>query len=118
MKTKIILGIIGVVLVAAALVSLSTAAFVGAQNTTNPTQTQRVQPCVNSTGVALPYCLNSTTSESYCYTNGNSAGYCNNGTNNGYCQNNNCYGLEAQAQNLYGCGNLERNNGYGRGCHP
>jgi hypothetical protein len=41
MKTKIILAIFGVALVAAALVGVSAAQYVGTQNTTNPNLTQR-----------------------------------------------------------------------------
>jgi hypothetical protein len=91
---------------------VSAAAFIGAQNTTNTTLNQWVPPCVNSTGVVPPYCLNNTTGETYCYTNGNSAGYCNNGGCNDYH-----YGAQAQSQNQYGDSMMGRTaNGYGMGC--
>ena len=70
MKTKFILAIIAVALVAAALVGVSAAQYVGTQNTTNPTLTQGVPPCANASGVVPPYCINATTGEPYCYNNG------------------------------------------------
>jgi hypothetical protein len=113
MKTKLMIAIIGVALVAAALVGV-TVQFVGAQNTTNPAPTQAVvPPCANAAGQVPAYCINATTGEPYCYSNGAYAGYCNNGVANGYgyCQSGGCngygYGAEMQSQNQYG---------YGMGC--
>jgi hypothetical protein len=111
MKTKLLLAILGVALVAAALVGVTTAQFVGAQN----------QNQINPIYQTNPYCINQTTGEPYCYTNGTYTGYCWNGTNTGYNQNGgycNGYGCAAQNQNQYsyGAGMMERNSGYGRGC--
>jgi hypothetical protein len=125
MNTKLVLAILGVALVAAALVGVSAAAFAGPQYTTNPTQTQWVPPCANSAGVVPPYCINSTTGEPYCYTNGTYTGYCWNGTGlaGGYCGNGGCgygygYGTQAQLQNQnqYGWGMMGRAFGSGFGC--
>jgi hypothetical protein len=117
MNTKVMLAIIGVALVAAALVGVS-AQFVGAQNATNSTSTQGVPPCVNN-GVIPPYCINATTGEPYCIVNGAYAGYCYNGdgavNGYGYCQNGGCNGYGVQAQNQYEYGLMGRS-GYGMGC--
>lgn len=123
MNPKYLFAIIGVALVAAALVGVTTAQLIGAQNSTNPAQTGVVPPCYSPAGGVPSYCLNSTTGEPYCY--GNSTGvYCYNGTSTGYCQNGGCigYGYAAQNQNQntygYGAGMMGRSSGYGRGCHP
>jgi hypothetical protein len=123
MKTKLILAIVAVALCAAALVGVSAAQFGGAQNTTNPTQTQWVPPCANSAGVVPPYCINQTTGEPYCYLNGTYTGYCYDGTGvaSGYCGSGACngygYGYTAQNQNqyAYGAGMMGRSSG-GSGC--
>lgn len=127
MKTKIILAIVAVALCAAALVGVSAAQFGGAQNITNPTQTQVVPPCANNVGVVPPYCINATTGEPYCYVNGTYTGYCynNNGVVGGYCGRGGCYGYgypsQNQNQNQYGYGYGSgmmggRSSGYGMGC--
>ena len=111
-------------MVAAALVGVSAAQYVGTQNATNPTLTQAVPPCVNSTSVVPPYCINATTGQPYCINNGTYTGYCYNGTSyvGGYCQNGGCngYGYGAQAQNQnqnqYDRGMMNQTaNGYGMG---
>ncbi len=122
MKTKLILAIVAVALCAAALVGVSAAQFGGAQNITNPAQTQVVPPCANSAGVVPPYCINATTGEPYCYQNGTYAGYCwnNTGVVGGYCGDGGCggygygYGAQAQTQtqNQYG-GGMMGQTGYG-----
>jgi hypothetical protein len=116
MNTKLTLAIIGVALVAAALVGVTTAQLIGAQNTTSPTVTQTVPPCYSSAGGVPPNCVNATTGQPYCYSN--SAGvYCYNGTVSGYCQNGGCYGYSAQNlnQNTYGYGAGMMGAGYGYG---
>lgn len=125
MKTKLVLAILGVALVAAALVGVSAAAFAGPQYTTNPTQTQTAPWCANNAGVVPPYCINSTTGEPYCYTNGTYRGYCynDNGLVGGYCGNGGCYGYgygaqaQNQNQNQYGWGMMGRAVNSGFGCH-
>jgi ABC-type antimicrobial peptide transport system permease subunit len=123
MKTKLILAIIGIAVVAAALVGVSAAQFVGTQNTTNPTLTQTVPPCADSTGAVPPYCINATNGEPYCYSNGTTAGYCWNTTDTvgGYCQSGGCngysYGAQTQSQNQNqnGWGMMSQSgNGFGR----
>jgi hypothetical protein len=115
-----ILAIVGVAVVAAALVGVTTAQLIGAQNTTYPAQTGTAPPCYSSAGGVPSNCLNSTTGQPYCY--GNGAGvYCYNGTATGYCQNGGCggYGIAAanQNQNGVGAGMMGRTgNGYGMGC--
>ncbi len=123
MNTKITLAIVVVALIAAALVGVTTAQLIGAQNITSPAQTNAVPPCYSSAGGALPNCVNAKTGEPYCY--GNSTGtYCYISTPAGYCQNGGCYGYGYTAQNQnqntygYGAGMMGRNSGYGRGCHP
>lgn len=124
MKTKFVLAIFGVALVAAALVGVSAAAFAGPQYATNPTQTQTAPWCANNVGAVLPYCINSTTGEPYCYTNGTYTGSCWNGTGvlGGYCGNGGgCnsygYGTQTQNQNQYGWGMMGRSSSSGFGCH-
>jgi hypothetical protein len=115
MKTKIILAIVGVALIAAALVGVTTAQLIGAQNTTNPAQTGTVPPCYSSAGGIPPNCVNATTGEPYCYGNGTGV-YCNNGAATGYCQNGGCYGVQSQNQNQYQRGNgMMGQAGYGFG---
>jgi hypothetical protein len=122
MNTKMVLAILGVAVVAAALVGVTTAQLIGAQNTTNPAQTGAVPPCYSSAGGVPPNCVNATTGQPYCYGNGTGV-YCNNGTATGYCQNGGCYGYGVQSQNQnqnaygYGAGMMGRSSGYGRGCH-
>ena len=99
MNTKIVLAIIGVALVAAALVGVTTAQLIGAQNTTNPAVTGVVPPCYSSAGGVPTNCLNSTTGQPYCYGYGTAASN----------QNQNAYGV--------GAGMMERSSGYGMGCH-
>jgi hypothetical protein len=116
MNTKIILAIVGVALVAAALVGVSAAQYVGAQNATKSAVTQGVPPCFSSAGGVPSRCLNSTTGQLYCY--GNGAGvYCYNGTATGYCQSGGCYGYgyaaQSQNQNTYGYGTGMMGAGYG-----
>ena len=117
MNTKTILAIVGVALVAAALVGVTTAQLIGAQNTTNPAATQAVPPCFSSVGGVPSNCINGTTGQLYCY--GNGAGfYCYNGTATDYCQNGGCYGYAAQSQNqnTYGYGGgMMGQTGYGYG---
>ena len=116
MNTKYLLAIIGVAVVAAALVGVTTAQLIGAQNTTNPAQTGTAPPCYSAAGGVAPNCVNGTTGEPYC--TGNGAGtYCNNGTATGYCQNGGCNGYGNANQNQYGAGMMERNSESGRGCH-
>lgn len=122
MNTKLVLAIFGVALVAAALVGVSAAAFAGAQYTTNPTQTQTAPWCANNADVAPPYCINSTTGEAYCYTDGSYTGYCWNGTGivGGYCGNGGCsygYGAQIQNQNQYGWGMMGQASNSGFGCN-
>jgi hypothetical protein len=123
MNTKYLLAIIGVAVVAAALIGVTTAQLIGAQNSTNPAQTGTVPPCYSSAGGVPPNCVNATTGQPYCYSNG-AGTYCYNGTATGYCQNGGCngYGYSAQSQNQntygYGAGMMGRSSGYGRGCHP
>jgi hypothetical protein len=120
MKTKLILAIIGVAMVAAALVGVSAAQYVGNQNATNQILTQQTPPCANLTGTVPSYCINATTDEPYC----------NNCTNTGYCWNNTAaiggycgvggygYGTQTQnqTQNQYGWGMMSQTtNGYGMG---
>jgi hypothetical protein len=121
MKTKMILARVGVALVAAALVGVTAAQLIGAQNTVNPAaiQTHTVPPCYNSTVRVPPNCVNSTTGQLYCY--GNGAGvYCYNEASTGYCQNGGCYGYGYAAQNQnqntygYGAGMMDQT-GYGYG---
>ena len=115
MNTKLILAIIGVALVSAALVGVTTAQLIGAQNTINPAQTGAVPPCYSSASGVPPNCVNDTTGEPYCYSNGTGA-YCYNGTATGYCQNGGCYGVQSQDQNQYqhGAGMMGQT-GYGYG---
>jgi hypothetical protein len=108
MNTKIVLAIVGVALIAAALVGVTTAQLIGAQNTTNPTATQAVPPCYSSAGGVPPNCVNATTGQPYCYNNG-TGGYCQNGGCNGYG-----YIAQNQNQNTYGYGAGMMG---GRGCH-
>jgi hypothetical protein len=120
MKTKLILSIIGVALVAAALVSVSAAQYVGTQNTTNPTLTQGVPSCANATGVVPSYCINAATGEPYCYDNSIGTGYCGTINANGYCGCGGCngygYSAQTQNQNQYGSGMMSQTaNGYGMG---
>ena len=119
MNTKIVLAIIGVALVAAALVGVTTAQLIGVQHTTNPAATGVVPPCYSSAGGVPPSCVNSTIGQSCCYGNGSGV-YCNSGTATGYCQNGGCNGYgnaaQNQNQNSVGAGMLERNSN-GRGCH-
>jgi hypothetical protein len=121
--TKYVLAIIGVAVVAAALVGVTTAQLIGAQNTTNPAQTGVVPPCYSPVGGVPPSCVNATTGQPYCYGNGADV-YRYNGTAIGYCQNGGCYGYGYAAQNQnqntygYGAGMMGRSSGYGRGCHP
>jgi hypothetical protein len=105
-----VLAIFGVAVVAAALVGVTTAQLIGAQNTTNPA----VPPCYSSTGTVPSNCVNSTTGQPYCYDNGAGV-YCYNGTSTGYCQNGGCYGYGIQAQNQYGIGGMIGQSGYGCG---
>ena len=117
MKTKFILAILGVALVAAALVGVSAAQFVGNQTTTNQILAQQSPPCADSTGAIPPYCINATTGEPYCINNGTNAGYCYNGNTNGYCEGGGCngYGVQAQNQNQYSWGMMSQTgNGFGR----
>lgn len=122
MNTKIVFAILGVVMIAAALVGVTTAQLIGSQNTTNPAQTGTVPPCYSSAGGVPPNCVNSTTEEPYCTGNGIGV-YCNNGIATGYCQTSGCggYGIAAENrnQNAYGTGAsmMERSSGFGRGCH-
>jgi hypothetical protein len=115
MNTKYLLAIIGVAVVAAALIGVTTAQLIGAQNTTNPAQTGTVPPCYSSAGGVPPNCVNATTGEPYCYSNG-AGTYCYNGTATGYCQNGGCYGIQSQNQNQhqYGAGMMGQT-GYGYG---
>jgi hypothetical protein len=126
MNTKIILAVIGVALVAAALVGVSAAQYVGAQNRINTAQNQLVPPCADATGALPEYCVNATTGEPYCYSNQTRDGYCQNSTSGvgGYGQGEGCYGYGygngcgAQAQNQYGYGygaGMMGQTGYGRG---
>jgi hypothetical protein len=121
MKTKLIVTILGVALVAAALVGVSAGQFVGAQNATNQIIAQQVPPCADAFGMVPSYCINATTGEPYCYDNGTYAGYCwnNTGIIGGYCGGGHGYGHGAQAQNQnqYGWGMMGQTaNGYGMGC--
>jgi hypothetical protein len=115
MNTKIVLAIVGVALVAAALVGVTTAQLIGARNAINPAQTGVVPPCYSSASGVPSNCLNSTTGQPYCM--GNGAGtYCYNGTSTGYCQSGGCYGVQSQNQNYYqyGAGMMDQT-GYGYG---
>jgi hypothetical protein len=117
MNTKMILAIVGVALVAAALVGVTTAQLIGAQNTTNPAQTGTVSPCYSSTGGVPSNYLNRTTGQPYCYGNGADI-YCYYSTTMGYCQNGGCYGIQSQNQNQYqyGAGMMGQTSyGYGMG---
>ncbi|HSV50088.1 MAG TPA: hypothetical protein VLH35_07200 [Candidatus Acidoferrales bacterium] len=120
MKTKLILAIFAVALVAAALVGVSAAQYVGAQNATNPILAQQVPPCADITGTVPSYCINATTGEPYYYQNGTYAGCCYNGNVNGYCGGGGCYGYgygaqaQTQNQNQYGWGMMGQS-GYGYG---
>jgi hypothetical protein len=105
MNTKMVLAIVGVAVVAAALVGVTTAQLIGAQNITNPAVTQTVPPCSSSTGGVPSNCVNATTGQPYCYSNG---------TATGYCQNGGCYGFQSQDQNQYQYGNgMMSQTGYG-----
>ena len=126
MNTKLILAVIGVALIATALVGVSAAQYIGAQNRTYTTQTQPVPTCADPSRTVPQYCINATTGEPNCYTNSTYAGYCwnNTGTANGYGQGTGCYGYgygygcEAQTQNQYGYGygtGMMGQSGYGRG---
>jgi hypothetical protein len=120
MNTRMILAIVGVALVATALVGVTTAQLIGAQNTTNPAQTGAVPPCYSSAGGVPSNCINDTIGQPYCYSNGTGV-YCYNGTTTGYCQNGGCngYGYSAQSQNQntygYGAGMMGTGYGYGMG---
>jgi hypothetical protein len=50
MNTKMVLAIVGVALVAAALVGVTTAQLIGARNATNIVQTGAVPSCYSSAG--------------------------------------------------------------------
>ena len=115
MNTKLILAVIGVALIATALVGVSAAQYVGAQNRTYTTQTGLVPPCADPSGAVPQYCINAT-GEPYCYTNGTYTGYCwnNTGGANSYGQGTGCYGYG----HGYGCGAQNQNQyeyGYGYG---
>lgn len=118
MKTKLVLAIFGVALIAAALVGVSTTAFADPQYITNLTQTQTAPWCANNADVALPYCINNTTGEPYCYTDGSYTGYCWNGTVIvGGCGNGYSAQAQNQNQNQYGWGMMGRSSSNGFGCH-
>ena len=119
MQTKIVLAIAAVALVAAALIGVTAAQLV---NTQTPIATvgsngQVLSPCVTANnGVVPPYCINGTTGQPYCYSNGIGV-YCNNGIGTGICQNGGCYGYAAQNQNQpqYGAGMMGNGYDYGMG---
>ncbi len=145
MNTKIAIAILGISLVAVALLSVTAAQFSGAEN---PLQTASVYSqtdanCINA-AIDEPIRLNNgTCTNSNCNAtctgtdcngtcinqacNQTCSGYCYNGTNTGIRQNQNgnCNGYSyggctQQNQNTYGCdtGIMNKNSGYGRGCHP
>jgi hypothetical protein len=133
MNTKMVLAILGVAVVAAALVGVSAAQFAGVQHQTiayqsNPNCVNTAtgqQVCANNGPCTNAY-YNSTCTGDNCTetcTNQNcnqtNAGNCNNTSafqnQNQYCnQNNNCY--TEQNQNQIVAGMMERNSN-GRGCH-
>jgi hypothetical protein len=120
MNTKIVLAIVGVTLVAAALVGVTPAQLIGARNATNIVQTGAVPPCYSSAGGVPSNCVNATTGEPYCYSNGAGAYYYD-GTVIGYCQNGGYYGYRYAGQsqnhniNGYGAGMMGTGYGYGMG---
>jgi hypothetical protein len=94
MNTKLLLASVAVAVVAAALIGVSAAEFVG-QAQVAAVNSQVAPPCVAGDFSQVPeWCLNATTGEPYCYQNGTQAQY-------GYC-----YGAQGDA---YG-------NGYGYSC--
>lgn len=130
MNNKLIFALAAITLVAAALISVATAQFVNNQATTQPSEDRVVPPCATNTETAPQMCLNQANSE-FCIPNGNATYNCKNNAEANICQhqNGNCnsfrYGYTEYTQNqnqyswsMHHCQSImERNSGYGRGCH-
>ncbi len=123
MKTKIILAIVAVALMAAALIGVSAAQFANQTPIANVVNGQVELPCVTGGISQVPvYGVNATAGEPCYFQNGTLAGYGYglSGAGDGAFQNGYCngfgYGVGEQEQFQYRYGGMMGGSGYGFGC--
>jgi hypothetical protein len=107
-KVAVILAIVGIALLATALIGITYAQLATPNPTATPANPSATPWCINNdSDVSAPYCYNNTDSASpYCYNSTNQYSYRYNGDGYGFgCHS---YGYEAQEtdQYQYGCGGM------------